>query len=176
MAMTKLTAVRHAKVAVDGLCYGRSVVPLTRNAAGAAARMIRAGGPKLDSIWSSPAPRCAEPAALWAIAVDTLHHIDARLWELAYGDWDGVLWDDIPRESLDYWAEDWIHRAPPHGESAKDVESRVRAWVSALPHGHHGLSAHAGVIKALHVVVRGLAWEDAMRCATPHLEPIEFSW
>jgi alpha-ribazole phosphatase len=176
MAVTTLRVIRHAKVAVSGLCYGRLQVPLTVSAQEAASQMIQRGGLQLDAVWSSPAPRCSEPAAIWAAAAKAPHHVDARLWELAYGDWEGLAWDDVPRVSMDHWAEDWIHRAPPGGESARDLEGRVRSWIESLPRGHYGLSAHAGVIRALQVVVNGIAWPAAMQCPAPHLEAVEFCW
>ena len=177
MAVTRIIAIRHAKVTTSGLCYGRSVVPLDTSAGDAAQRMIAgADSSDIDIIWSSPAPRCAKPARLWAASLEVPHRIDERLWELAYGRWDGLPWDAIPRQEIDHWGEDWIHRSPPNGESALDIEQRVARWVKEVPAGCHGLAAHAGVIRALHVVLNGLTWPEAMRCQAPHLEPVYFSW
>ena len=176
MAVTTLTAVRHAKVALAGICYGRATVPLTITPQEAADQMMSRAGLQFDGVWSSPAPRCAQPAALWAQACTVEHRIDERLYELAYGEWELLSWDDVPRSELDHWGGDWIHRAPPGGESARDLEERVRHWVEELPAGNWGLSAHAGVIRGLHVVIGGMSWQDAMQCAAPHLEPVCFRW
>ena len=47
---------------------------------------------------------------------------------------------------------------------------RVRAWWKELSANDNLLVAHAGVIRALHVLVYGASWVDAMGMPIPHLQ------
>ena len=174
-----LIALRHAPTEVDGLCVGRHDVPTELTHDDAAERMRRALDTlpgvevtTIDRVWSSPLSRCREPAARLARALGVSHTIDPRLLELDYGVWEGRAWDTIAREDgarMHAWMDTWQTAAPPGGESVATLEARVRAWWESLD-GTQVLVAHAGVVRALRVVARGLTWAEAMRTPVPHLE------
>ena len=161
--MIRLLAIRHAPVAVEGLCYGRTDVPTILDGAEAAARIepiVAEFAPRI--IWSSDALRCREPAALLSERLGVAHRIDERLRELSFGDWEGQAWDALPRAELDEWMADWLTRAPPGGETVPRFTQRVAAWWRSLEPGRHCLVAHAGVVHCLDVVAGGLAWEETI--------------
>ncbi|MCB9611914.1 MAG: histidine phosphatase family protein [Sandaracinus sp.] len=173
-----LIAIRHAPTHAEGLCVGRYDVA-TKVPHEDAARTIleRWSGAPADFAWSSPLSRCAEPAHLVAHAWSRPHRVDERVLELAYGAWEGRAWSDLQREDgerLRAWMDAWTEAAPPEGESVAALEARVRAWWQTLPSGRHLLVAHAGVVRALRVIVRGATWEEAMREPVPHLQPTRF--
>jgi alpha-ribazole phosphatase len=66
-----------------------------------------------------------------------------------FGDWEGQLWDDVPRDALDAWAADPWHFAAPGGESGAALVGRVRAFWQALPEGDHIVITHGGPLKVL---------------------------
>jgi alpha-ribazole phosphatase len=101
--------------------------------------------------------------------------MDPALHELGFGEWEGKSWSSLEAEDgvrLSEWMADWISRAPPGGESALDLERRVRKWHSNLdPERVHLLVSHAGVVRALRVVVRGVDWKTAMLEPVPYQVP-----
>jgi alpha-ribazole phosphatase len=178
-----LIAIRHAPTSAGGICVGRHDVATELTHEDAAERMRRAfdslPGPEvgtIDRVWSSPLSRCREPAAQLACAIGVSHAIDPRLLELDYGIWEGRAWDTIAREDgarMHAWMDAWQSAAPPGGESVATLEARVRAWWGELD-AVSVLVAHAGVVRALRVVARGMTWADAMRTPVPHLEAETF--
>ncbi len=175
-ATTRLLAIRHAPVAVEGICYGQSDVPTTLTAAEAAARIeaiVARHAP--HTIWSSDALRCHGPAALLAERLGLPHRVDARLREISYGRWEGLGWDEVPRRELDQWMAEWKQRSPPGGETVAAVAARVAGWWDDLAPGPHFLMAHAGVVHCLDVVAGGLAWEATIQCRLGFLEGKRFT-
>jgi alpha-ribazole phosphatase len=169
-----LLAFRHAPVALVGVCYGQLDVDTTLGASDAAAIIdSQLTGALVERIWSSPLRRCAEPARLLARRLGVTHTIDPRVAEIAYGAWEGRAWDELEREqgaAYVTWMDRWKTHGPPGGESAMDVEQRVRAWHQGLVFGETDLLiAHAGVVRALAVITRGQSWEEAMGTRVPHL-------
>jgi alpha-ribazole phosphatase len=169
-----LWAARHAPVDAAGTCYGRSDVPVRLPPEQAASRLVEAwAGPVPRTVWSSPSPRCRDVAARlapsWAANLVT----DARLGELDFGAWEGRTWAAIERDdgaAFARWMGEWRTAPPPGGECPADLEARVRAWARALePDGPHALVAHAGVVRALSVVLEDASWDEAMARPVEHL-------
>jgi alpha-ribazole phosphatase len=64
----------------------------------------------------------------------------------------------------------WRTAAPPQGESTPALEARVRRWLGGLDRdAEHALVAHAGVVRAIDVILRGRDWDDVMATPVPHL-------
>lgn len=169
----QVLAIRHAPLAVEGLCVGDAEVPCAVPAEEAAARMR----PLLDGlafaqVWSSPRSRCLDPARWLAAHLGATVHVDPRLREINLGVWQGRAWSDIEAADgagLRAWMSDWIAVAPPGGERPAQLSARVAAWWNELPGGRHLLVAHAGVMRALRVLVHGEGWAQAMRAPAPYL-------
>jgi broad specificity phosphatase PhoE len=86
-------------------------------------------------------------AAAWNLSID----VDPRLRELNFGDWEGRTWDDLQRDDgarLSAWMQDWVHVAPPGGESFEALAARTLACRTDLSDGTL-VVAHAGSIRAL---------------------------
>lgn len=189
-----LIAVRHAPRAssVAGVCYGARDVEVTLSPGDAADAMAEqlgsdAGPGSIDVVWSSPLVRCAGPARSLAQRIGAELRIDPRLLELDHGVFEGREWDEIHRsdgEALARWGEFWLEEGPPGGESARDLEARVAAWfnehvdrggsrqdAAPLPR-RHLLVAHAGPVRALHVILGLAEWAEAMRIPVPPLGPV----
>ena len=173
-----IVVVRHAPVsaATEGRCYGRLDVPTELTHDAAAERILGSvEGGALRTVWSSPISRCAEPARRVAARLDVEHRCDEALCEIDYGDWEGEPWSVLERDDagrLAAWMSDWQRTAPPNGESLPAFEARVRGWLEGSPSGL--LVAHAGVVRALHVLIHGMDWPTAMQRPVPHLEALTF--
>ncbi|WP_437981462.1 histidine phosphatase family protein [Sorangium sp. So ce117] len=197
-----LLAFRHAPVALSGVCYGRLDVAAELPPEAAAAAIERALHElcvRPGVVFSSPLSRCALPAAELAARLGVPRAIDDRLLEISYGAWEGRAFADIERDdpaAYAAWLDGWERVGPPGGESALDVESRVRSIWRELgtPRGVNGvdvaavaadadvasrarpplLVAHAGVLRALRVVACGASWPAAMSAPVPHLTAERF--
>lgn len=156
--------------AVPGLCYGRMDLGIGSDAP---AQISNALGviPTRRPIISSPARRCMALAAPLAERDAGMPHQDERLWEMNFGTWEGLMWDDVPRSQSDPWVEDLWNLAPPGGESFSTVCARVKAAISEAPE-HAIIVAHAGVIRAAKVILLDHDIEQAFREQIPYAEPV----
>ena len=170
----RLWVARHAPV-VDGLiCYGRTDVAVKVAPDAAAQTLLGAyRGQPPRRVWTSPASRCRLVAEHIAKKLDVPLLIDDALYELDFGTWEGRPWTSIQtddRAAYEAWMANWQHLPPPRGESPRDIEARVRAWVTAARSDDVAwLIAHSGVVRALAVVLEGATWPDAMRRQVVHL-------
>ncbi|HQF38932.1 MAG TPA: alpha-ribazole phosphatase family protein [Opitutaceae bacterium] len=148
--------IRHTRVAIpQGLCYGRTDVPLAESFEREAAT-VRASLPWTPlAVWSSPAERCRRLAARLAAGEV---RIEPRLAELDMGEWDGRKWDELSGPVHEAWKADPWGTRPPGGESAEDLVARVRvlrAEVMATRPERLVLVTHAGVIRAWRSIGEG---------------------
>ena len=139
-----LHLIRHPKPQVEpGICYGRLDIPAQIAAAELA--HLRTLLPPGLPLWSSPLQRCRSLA-------EQLHaqpRFDGRLAEIDFGAWEGRAWDDLPRPEIDAWAADVAGYAPPGGESPRQLQARVWAWLGEMVAAEAVVVTHAGVIRAL---------------------------
>ena len=140
----RLYFIRHTKPLIEtGVCYGQH--DCAAEDVLTAAGFLLARLPSDLTIWSSPLIRCRTLA-------ERLHPqpiIDKRLAEMHFGEWEGRLWDDIPRAELDAWAADVAGYAPPGGESPRELQRRALDFVASLDVPEAVIVTHAGVIRTL---------------------------
>jgi len=166
-----LYALRHAATPAAAGPVGRLDVPIVGTHAAAAEAALHALGARARPtvVWSSPLSRCGDTARALATRLRVPHALDERLLEISYGEWEGRRWDDLPSDATAAWMRDWEHHGPPGGESAQAVGRRVAEWLAALPGTPQLLIAHAGVVRALRVLLAGSTWPDAMAVPVAHL-------
>jgi alpha-ribazole phosphatase len=102
-------------------------------------------------VWSSPLTRCR----LLAETLTPQPILDDRLMEMSFGDWEGMMWDDIPRADLDRWACDLAGLAAPGGETGSALIARVTAFWSGLDDGAHIVVSHGGPLRVLLALAEG---------------------
>ena len=180
---------RHSPVVRKGICYGQSHQATHHNASAVADLFNQAYAswrsqrPKTQDkslhttqvkLWSSPAPRCYEPARCIAELLNLNLTVDQRLLELNFGTWEGRGWDEIEHKEsarLHHWMTHWKTDSPPNGESLEVFQRRVAEWRTQLcPHTRHILIGHAGVLRALSVIEKLKTWDEAMSMSIPYLE------
>ncbi|MGE8320014.1 MAG: histidine phosphatase family protein [Comamonas sp.] len=151
---------RHAQPLVArGICYGATDMPADAKATEAAAQALlqdwREAGLPPGTLWHSPLQRCEQLAhTIQALEPDfTLNRCDA-LREMDFGAWEGRRWDDIDRQELQSWTDDFWHYAPGGGEPLAQMMERIaRALQDARNHAMQApvlWITHAGVIQGLH--------------------------
>jgi broad specificity phosphatase PhoE len=121
--------------------------------------------PQFDAAVSSDLSRCVETARIILGEHPNVSlRIDPDLREMAFGEWEGLTWEQIvrnhPRLASDGWSRPKTQH-PPGGETFADVVYRVR---NALERVREEISAgrvlvvtHAGVLHALLRVILGEA-------------------
>jgi len=170
-----ITVLRHPPPLQKGLCAGRFELPVEdpRRRAHTLATELRAYS--LARIYSSPASRCRVPALVLAEVLGLPLHIDGRLAELDFGEWEGRSWDDIVTQDqtrYESWSHDWQRASPPGGENIADLQQRVAAFVGTLPQEAVLLVTHAGPIRAMKVLLESLNWQAAMSESIPYWVPM----
>ncbi|MCU0756652.1 MAG: histidine phosphatase family protein [Xanthomonadales bacterium] len=135
----KIVLIRHGDAeGAHGHAIGQTDLPLSlRGREDIAALAEHWPGPPPDAVWSSDLIRAVDSARLWCKRVGgPTPHIDPRLRELSLGDIEGLRWED-PRVSDDpqvrAWLDDWVHLAPPGGETLTALEARLQAFRATLP-------------------------------------------
>jgi alpha-ribazole phosphatase len=154
-----LTLVRHtAPLVARGICYGQLDLDVAHSFAAEAAAIRHSLSPP-DLIVSSPLLRTRKLGKFLAREYGCELRDDARLMEMHFGDWEGRAWHDIARAEIEAWSADVQNFAPPNGESAQCVMSRVQAMLqdlALLPQRHIVLVAHGGSIKAVLAQLAGI--------------------
>jgi len=115
---------------------------------------------RFDAVFCSDLQRAIESAKLGF--GDTYEIVqDARLRECNYGDLNGTSAADF-KDKLD----EYVDTPFPNGESYKDVEHRMAAFVDFLRENYAGkriaIVAHQAPQLALDVIVRGRTWQQAI--------------
>ncbi len=138
--------IRHTQVDVkSGICYGQTDVPLIDNTF-----KIKTF-PENAMVISSPLQRCLQLAT-------KLNHgnpvmTDERIMELNFGDWEMQNWNDIDKNSIQEWANDYVNIAPPNGESYQALFERCQAfWNDVITKEAYEtviIVTHLGVIRTL---------------------------
>ncbi|MEM6899027.1 MAG: alpha-ribazole phosphatase family protein [Pseudomonadota bacterium] len=145
-----LILLRHTTPDVSlGTCYGRTDLDVVDSFADEARKAAEAL-PAFDRIVSSPLTRCRRLASFVAERAKLDVQVDMRIQEMDFGNWEGFLWSDIPREGLDAWAADFLHARPHGGESVAELRDRVGAALAdwSTPGISTLIVTHSGVIRA----------------------------
>lgn len=143
--------IRHTTPLIEkGTCYGQADIDVTA-AFEQEADIIRQHLPEegLQSVYSSPLLRCRKLAE----HLFPRHAIrfDHDLKEINCGEWELQRWDDIPREVVDPWMNDFVNVCIPGGESYVDVFARVaRCFDAVWASGEKAaIVSHGGVIRSI---------------------------
>jgi alpha-ribazole phosphatase len=176
---------RHAPTAApQKQVVGHRDAPLSEEGRAAAADFANACAARLDGpparLVSSDLRRARDTAAALAARWDRTVETDARLRELHFGAWEGRTWAEVERddaEALSDWMTDWVHAAPPGGESFAALADRVEAWLGDQRFGEATqrpvfVVAHAGVLRALLCRTLGLPLSAAFGFA---FDPLRLS-
>lgn len=156
---TELILVRHTRVAVAGLCYGRIDVPLAESFSVEASQVKAQLAAVGEAVYyTSPALRCLQLAQ----HLTPNYQIDARLTEMDFGTWEGQTWDAIGEPAVSTWAHDFVNLQPPQGESYEQMAQRVGVFLQDMSqHTRVVIITHAGVIRAAHALLHGIALADS---------------
>ncbi len=148
-----LTLVRHPEpVGGAGRCYGRTDLHVDAgvvesDAGHLLARLSVPRAPAVHRVVSSPLRRARALADRLAAGLAVPLVEDERFTELDFGSWEGLPWDEVPRDGLECWAADLLGYRGHGGESADALTARVSAGLTSCRPGDL-VVCHLGVIRA----------------------------
>lgn len=184
--MTGFVFIRHGETDwnLEGRWQGQADVPLNANGLAQAeilARQVRARY-QLDAIYSSDLQRARQTAEPLAQATGLPVVLDPRLREIHQGEWQGMLVTDIRarygQQFADRHSDPW-RVAPPGGETAAQVRSRLEAALigirAAHPHGTVAVVTHGFIMAVARVVCDGAPVEDIWDLVPEHCAPFLLS-
>ncbi|MEQ9266819.1 MAG: alpha-ribazole phosphatase [Balneolaceae bacterium] len=153
--------IRHTTPAIEkGVIYGQMDVDVNSDFKNEALTIQQNIPVKVDAIYSSPLQRCTKLAHfLFKKSIIK----DPRLKEVNFGNWEGLNWDDIKKEELNNWMENFVSVAPPLGESMEEMLIRVQSfWKELLASNHSSVAivTHAGVIRLISSIISGTDLKD----------------
>ncbi len=143
-----LVLVRHPETnAQKGTCYGRVDFPLKEPVRKTTIETFASLRFPYSHCVASPLPRAkalAEDLLLYHSESQTKAMsngpesnsiqatnllFDPRLQEMDFGDWDGKLWDELPKRETMLWMADFVNRKTPNGEAFTDVIARTKSFL-----------------------------------------------
>jgi alpha-ribazole phosphatase len=175
----RLILVRHPAPQVSsGMCYGRSDVAVASHEREKVRASLRHSLPPNIPIYTSPLLRCLDLARELAedLPASALH-IDSRLAEMDFGDWEMQPWQSIPRAEIDAWAADMVHYRPGSCENVLTMATRIQAFLHDLLREQHAeaiLICHAGTIRLLSALQEGLSLEETALLAATSAHKIDY--
>lgn len=171
--------VRHAPVLDKSICYGRWDVeaPFSESDVRRLCQEILSLCPSPQRLawYSSPRTRALHLAQATRAELSESGYflpelmVEEDLSEMDMGVFEGRPFAELieTAEYMDFM-EHWQEKAPPQGESLRIFQSRVGSFWDQRKTEDSIVFAHAGVIRALRVIQRGISWEDAMEEPVPH--------
>ena len=153
---------RHPKpIAADGLCIGQTDIKVDRRKlkrlANKIQRFVRLHQlPKL--IWVSQLQRSLKVGQLLAQR-GFQYKVAPELAEIHFGEWDGKYWQQIEKQAIDEWCNNFAHFTPERGESLQQLFNRVESWLERVivEQGQSDVPVlaigHAGWINAAKMIV-----------------------
>jgi broad specificity phosphatase PhoE len=93
------------------------------------------------------------------------YDVDARLAEIAYGDWEGLTLSEIEARTPGVLAQrdrDKWDFAPPGGESYRQLAARIGDWYGSVTRDAV-VAAHGGGVRALMALLRIVPEDEATR-------------
>ena len=161
--------IRHTTPLIEkGTCYGQADIDVTRTFEEEAAiiRQHLPGG--LQAIYSSPLQRCRKLAE--HLFPEQPINYESNLMEICCGEWELQRWDDIPREVVDPWMNDFVNVSIPGGESYVQVFDRVsRVFDAVAGFGQRAaIVTHGGVIRSILAHITGTPLKDSFSAFSLH--------
>jgi len=155
--MKKIILIRHGLTdfLTTGRYQGWSDTPLNSEGRSQIQELVtRFTSEKPEIIFSSPLERARESSEILNRNLNLEIHIDPRIKEISFGEWEGHTYDEILEkypDAFEWWKKDLSEFRPEGGESLLDLQKRVRLFFDSLKDRAENviaIVAHGGVIRA----------------------------
>ncbi len=142
--------IRHTTPNVaKGICYGQTDLDITDSFEEEVASIRPYLPENIATVYSSPLQRCRKLAE--ALFPQKNIELQKDLMELNCGTWEMQVWNEIPKEEMQPWLDDFINIIVPKGESYLQMHERVinRFQQIALESKPAVIVAHGGVLRSI---------------------------
>ena len=155
--------IRHTRPDVaTGVCYGQTDVPLADSFTDELALLkAKVMLPENAVVMSSPLQRCVKLAI--SLFDESRVHLDDRLLEMYFGDWEMQPWDTLDPIKFTQWGYNFVSISTPNGESFESMNQRVLGFWNGLDHLNEDyvLFTHSGVIRVILALLLGSPLDKA---------------
>ncbi len=178
--MSRVIFVRHGETDCAGSFCGQIDPDL--NAAGERQAEELSRDPRLTeiaTIYSSDLRRAWSTAHAIAARSGAAHHVSPDLREIAFGDWEGLRWNEIERRSpveARLWAKQYPNRPAPGGEDLRFFHQRILCEIERIREQISGpvcIVSHGGVIRVALTRLFGVSEEQAWAWTREYGQAIE---
>lgn len=174
----EIILIRHTtpKIA-KGICYGQTDLDITDTFLEEIKPIIKEIPVNNDEIiyYSSPLKRCKKLAEKLSNKII----FDDRLKELDFGDWELQNWNDINKEELDHWMNNFVKVAATNGESYLDLHARTTDFLSDIAKQNPKkviIITHAGVIRSLYSFIKKTSLETSFDLKLEYGQVLEINY
>ncbi len=142
--------IRHTTPNVaKGICYGQTDLDITESFEEEVASIRPYLPENIASVYSSPLQRCRKLAE--ALFPQKNIVLQKDLMELNCGTWEMQVWNEIPKEEMRPWLDDFINIVVPEGESYLQMHDRVINQFQQIAQESKPavIVAHGGVLRSI---------------------------
>jgi alpha-ribazole phosphatase len=163
--------IRHTTPLVPyGTCYGQSDLNVTDSFEEEALAIAQHLPQGITTVHSSPLQRCYKLAQFLFPSHAIQQHTNFK--EINCGDWEGKLWNDIPRHISDPWMEDFVNNYFPNGENYVQLFNRVATQfnhvVSTTTAPPIAIVSHGGVMRCILAAITNTPLKDSFAAFRLH--------
>ena len=126
---------RHPKpISASGLCIGQTDIKVDRRKLKRLANKIQRFVqlqrlPKV--VWVSPLQRSLKVGEILAQR-GFQYKVTPELAEIHFGEWDGKFWQQIEKQAIDEWCDNFANFSPANGESLQQLFNRAEIWLDKI--------------------------------------------
>jgi alpha-ribazole phosphatase len=142
--------IRHTTPNVaKGICYGQTDLDITESFEEEVASIRPYLPDNIETVYSSPLQRCRKLAE--ALFPQKNIALQKDLMELNCGTWEMQVWNEIPKEEMQPWLDDFINIVVPEGESYLQMHDRVTRRFHQITQELKPavIVAHGGVLRSI---------------------------
>jgi alpha-ribazole phosphatase/probable phosphoglycerate mutase len=184
--MTELWLIRHGQTDwnTEGRIQGSIDQPLNECGIDQAKELAaKLDGNEFAAVYSSPAIRAFQTAAILMEGKDIQIHCDERLKEINLGIWEGLTWQEVEEEYPELLRKreaDPERIAPPGSENYSELAERMVEAVNDIAAAHPDervlVVSHGMTIASLICKVHGLPLKQAYNHVPKNADPVVLPW
>jgi alpha-ribazole phosphatase len=146
-----------------GICYGVTDISLNENLFAEELKHIESKLPNgIEHFYTSPLQRCKKLTQ----KLTSNYTEDSQLIELNFGDWENKFWNEIDKDQINIWMNDFVNTQTPNGENYLDLHQRTITFIETLLLTNYNrvcIITHSGNIRSFISWTLDLPLENSFR-------------
>lgn len=156
--------IRHSTPNIaKGVCYGQTDISLNENVFAEELKHIKTKLPNgIQHFYTSPLQRCKK--LTHQLTSNYTEH--SQLMELNFGDWENKYWNELDKDQVNIWMNDFVNIQAPNGENYLDLHERTITFIETLLSTNYDrvcIVTHAGNIRSFISWTLDLTLENSFR-------------